>query len=325
MKHERFAAIDMGSNTFRLLIASPGQNPPWHTLHYEHRIVRLGEGLHHTGRLSEQGMQRALEALASFAASLRAHDVPLHHVRAVATAAVREAANGRLFAEQALEKTGIAIDIIDGEAEAELSLAGAAAILDERVREDFLLFDIGGGSTEFIRAREQHCLDAFSCKLGVVRLVEAHLRSDPPSASDYADMIEAANKHLDDVLTSWHGASAPRHLVGTAGTVTTLAATALNLYPYDAQRINNYHMSWTTFERLRDHLLCLSHADRQRIRTIEPGRADLIIAGCAIVEAVMQRWAYPEMVVVDAGLLEGAWLSISRYHTATYSSARLRT
>ncbi len=317
VKYERFAAIDMGSNTFRLLIASPGQNPPWHTLHYEHRIVRLGEGLHHTGYLSEQGIHRALEALDAFAARLRAHEVPLHHVRAVATAAVREAVNGPAFVERVLERTGLTIDIIEGEAEAELSLAGAAAVLDARIREDFLLFDIGGGSTEFIRARGRHCMDAISCKLGVVRLVEAHLRSDPPSACDYSAMIEAANLHLDDVLSAWHGTGAPRHLVGTAGTVTTLAATAMNLHPYDARRINNYRMEWDTFEHLRDRLLRLSHAERQRIPTIEPGRSDLIIAGCAIVEAVMRRWAYPEMIVVDAGLLEGAWLSISGYHAET--------
>ncbi len=313
MTKQPFAAIDIGSNTFRLLIAHPSTGtPPWQTLHYTHRIVRLGEGLHHSGRLNDTAMQRGMDAFHTFASLLQQYNVPCEQVYAVATAAMREAANGVSFRDRVQRETGICIDIIDGEREAAMSLAGACAVLHADTRRDFLLFDIGGGSTEFIRAREGRALDAISCKLGVVRLVERFLHSDPPANDDYQNMIHATQQHLDDVAAHWSGAREPAHLVGTAGTVTTLAATELDLCPYDASIINNHVMSRQAFCQLRDRLLALNHAQRQAIRTIEQGRSDLIVAGLAIVEAVMQRWHYDAMIVVDAGLLEGAWLHISR-------------
>ncbi len=325
----RFAAIDIGSNTFRMLIAEPaagGCAEPWQTIHYTHRIIRLGEGLHHSGQLCEAAMQRAMQAFSEFAALLRQFNVPATHVAATATAAMREAANGDAFRARVAHETGIDIRIIDGETEARLSLAGAGAVLNVSTRADMLLFDIGGGSTEFIRVAHGRCRDATSRKLGVVRLIEAHLHSDPPSPSDYAAMVAAADAHLDDVERYWGDHHAPAALVGTAGTVTTLAATELDLYPYDATQINNHIMSRPAFYALRDRLLAMNHAERQAIRTIEAGRADLIVAGVAIVEAVMQRWHYDQMVVVDAGLLEGAWLEISETPPLTLSAdARAQT
>jgi len=312
---ERFAAIDIGSNTFRMLIGEKaggrGQTP-WQTVFYTHRIIRLGEGLHHSGRLADTAMRRALTAFTEYAEILRQHNVPAQHTLAVATAAIREATNGPAFRDQILAETGLDICIIDGENEARMSLAGSAAVLAPATRTDMLLFDIGGGSTEFIRAADQRCPDLISTKTGVVRLVEAHLHSDPPSASDYQAMLAAVDTHLSAVEKHWGDISLPHHLVGTAGTVTTLAATELDLCPYDAATINNHWMSSTAFESLRNRLLAMNQEQRQGIRTIEPGRADLIIAGLAIVEAVLTRWRYHGMSIVDAGLLEGAWLEISR-------------
>ncbi len=316
----RFAAIDIGSNTFRLMIAeasAAGSTTPWNIIHYTHNIIRLGEGLHHTGRLCGAAMERGLLAFRDYARLLGEHQVSPEHTHAVATAAMREAENGKLFRDQVAEQTGIEISIVAGETEASLSLAGSCAVLRAATRADMLLFDIGGGSTEFIRASQadndvaMKCRDAISRKMGVVRLVEAELHSDPPSSSDYRDLLTAADAHLVEVEAFWGGCEAPRALVGTAGTVTTLAATALDLSPYDAGIINNYRMSWADFESLRDRLLAMTHLERQSIRTIETGRADLIIAGLAIVEAIMKRWHYDEMIIVDAGLLEGSWLQIS--------------
>ncbi|MDQ6981758.1 MAG: Ppx/GppA phosphatase family protein [Mariprofundus sp.] len=311
----RFAAIDIGSNTFRLLIAepaSPGNTTPWHTIYYTHRIIRLGEGLHHTGRLADAAMQRAMQAFGDYAKLLAHYQVPSNHMFATATAAMRDADNGLAFRDRVAEETGIDIHIIEGETEANMSLAGASAVLTPQTRSNMLLFDIGGGSTEFIRAENGHCRDAISRKLGVVRLVEAHLHSDPPSTSDYNAMLAAADEHLAKVEQFWADIVPPTTLVGTAGTVTTLAATELDLCPYDAGIINNHMMSRTSFEILRDRLLGMNHAQRQAIRTIEEGRGDLIVAGLSIVEAIMTRWHYDKMIVVDAGLLEGAWLEISR-------------
>jgi len=310
-----FAAIDIGSNTFRLLIAEPApalSTTPWKIIHYTHRIVRLGEGLHQHGRLSEAGMARAMQAFEEFADILSSYHVPTNRTLALATAAMREAHNGIAFRDRVAEETGIHIRIVSGEKEAAMSLAGACAVLPASTREDMLLFDIGGGSTEFIRARQATARDAVSRKLGVVRLIEAHLHSDPPSTADYQAMKDTALNHLHDVAQGWPDRQPPQHLVGTAGTVTTLAATELDLYPYDADTINNHVMQKSSFLALKDRLLAMPYAERQAIRTIEQGRGDLIIGGLAIVEAVMDFWGYEEMIVVDAGLLEGAWLSISQ-------------
>jgi len=307
-----YAAIDVGSNTFRLLIARPARHkqasPPWETLYYTHRIIRLGEGLHHSGRLSETGMRRATVALEEFANIITAHGIKPGAACAIATAAMREAENGKEFSRRIRRQTGLNLRIIAGESEAAMTLAGAAAVLKPETRQDMLLFDIGGGSSEFIRATDGVPCDAISRRLGVVRLVEAYLRSDPPGAADYAAMVVASSRHLDGVEQRWGDGCIPARLVGTAGTVTTLAAIHLDLSPYDAGIINNHVISRSEFFALRDRLLQLTHAERQAMRTIEKGRADLMVAGLAIIESVLARWHYDELIAVDAGLLEGAWL-----------------
>jgi len=316
---QRFAAIDIGSNTFRLMIAEhaeTGSATPWHIIHYTHNIIRLGEGLHHSGLLSDTAMARGLAAFHGYAELLVQYDISPEQVCAVATAAMREAGNGEVFRDRVAAETGISISIIGGETEAAMSLTGSSAVLRKENRADMLLFDIGGASTEFIRAYQANAVevlskDALSRKMGVVRLVEAHLHSDPPLQSDYQALLDAADEHLAAVELFWGDCEVPATLVGTAGTVTTLAATALDLCPYDAESINNYSMSRASFKVLRDRLLAMNHDERQSIRTIETGRADLIIAGLAIVDAVMKRWHYDELIIVDAGLLEGAWLKIS--------------
>ncbi|MFQ5581107.1 MAG: Ppx/GppA family phosphatase [Mariprofundaceae bacterium] len=306
------ASIDIGSNTFRLLIARPARNgstPPWDTIYYTHRIVRLGEGLHHNGRLCDAGMHRAIQALREFAEILRTHAVAPKQTYAVATAAMREAENGQVFSSRIESETGIHIEIIDGDSEAAISLKGAVAVLLPQTRKNMLLFDIGGASTEFIRADDGQLIEAISRKLGVVRLVEAFLKSDPPTADDYLAMKEVAHEHLKKVELHWGNGHSPEHLVGTAGTVTTLTAIHLNLFPYDAARVNNHCITKTAFHGLRDRLLKLTHAEREAMPPIEPGRADLIIAGLAMIDAIMDRWRFDRLITVDAGLLEGVWLT----------------
>jgi len=303
------AAIDIGSNTFRMLIARSSAGKSWETKYYTHRIVRLSEGLQHTGRLSENGMQRAMQAMQEFSAIIREHDLKPANTLAVATAAMREAENGAALRQQILEQSGIPIRIVDGQTEAAMSLAGATAVLKTEKRSNMLLFDIGGGSTEFVRSRNTLTVDTISRKMGVVRLVEAHLSSDPPSESDYQAMLNAADGHLKAVESHWGDACIPDFLIGTAGTVTTLAAIHLNLHPYVVDKINNHVITEEEFYTLRDRLLGMTHAERQALPTIEQGRADLMVAGLAIIQSIFQRWHYDELSIVDAGLLEGAWLS----------------
>jgi len=309
------AAIDIGSNTVRMLIAAPappGRDIPWQRIAQAQKITRLARGLHASGRLDEAGMQRTLEAMSEFSRVLRRHGLGPDHVRAVATAAVREARNGDDFVRCCAKATGIRPCIIDGGTEARLSLQGANAVLHPETREHMLLFDIGGGSTEFIRAKNTTVLGVTSRKLGVVRLVEAHLATDPPSPGDYQAMLAAVRTHLDAVEASWGHASPPPSLVGTAGTITTLAALHMDLFPYDADRVNNHVIPWDGFLGLRDRLLAMTHAERSTLVPLEHGREDLIIAGLAITEAVMRRWHYRQLVSVDTGLLEGVWLASSK-------------
>jgi len=315
MNRGRSASIDIGSNTFRLLIADPpgrSGSAPWKTVFYTHRIVRLGEGLHHSGRLGEHGMGRALNALKEFSHFLTEHNVAGERIHAVATAAMREAENGEEFRRQVLTETGIDIRIIAGDQEAALSLEGSCSVLTPEIRCDMLLFDIGGGSTEFVRAHDGNVIDAISRKLGVVRLVESHLRTDPPSPQEFAAMKAEVEEHLDSVERFWKDDRPPGNLVGTAGTVTTLAAIEMDLFPYRADAVNNHRISLDAFTVLRDRLLAMTHAEREQLRTIEAGRADLIVAGIAIIETMMERWNYAAFVTVDAGLLEGVWLNPDR-------------
>ncbi|MDT8377028.1 MAG: Ppx/GppA phosphatase family protein [Mariprofundaceae bacterium] len=309
------ASIDIGSNTLRLLIAQPSTDPlaiqPWKTVDYAHRITRLGQGLHNSGILSETGMERALDALQEFRRRIDHYDVQPKHIYAVATAAVREAGNGAFFKQLVRERTGIDVSIIDGEEEASRSLLGAVSVLHDETRKDMLLFDIGGGSTEFIRARDSTITDAISCRLGVVRLVEEHLHSDPPAAEAYMAMKESVFNHLAEVDRFWVETSpvAPARMVGTAGTVTTLAAVQMGLVPYDPQQVNNHRIERSAFYQLRDRLLAMNHVQRESVPGIETGRADLIIAGLAIIEAIMEKWNYDSFITVDAALLEGNWIS----------------
>ncbi|MCF7821205.1 MAG: Ppx/GppA family phosphatase [Mariprofundaceae bacterium] len=309
------ASIDIGSNTLRLLIAEPSADPlasqPWRTIDYAHRITRLGQGLHESGKLSEAGMERAVNALKEFRSLIDRYRVKPQHIYAVATAAVREAENGTSFKKIIQRETGIDISVIHGEEEAFRSLLGAVSVLHDETRKEFLLFDIGGGSTEFIRTKDNTMTDAISCKLGVVRLVEACLCSDPPSTDEYLAMKKIALDHLDEVSRFWEETSGivPARMVGTAGTVTTLAAVQMGLAPYDAEKVNNYQMGRNDFHRLRDKLLAMTHRQRESIPAIEAGRADLIIAGLAIIEAMMEKWNYDSFITVDAGLLEGNWIN----------------
>ncbi|MDX8397035.1 MAG: Ppx/GppA phosphatase family protein [Mariprofundaceae bacterium] len=317
MPSKKFASIDIGSNTFRLLIARSQEKTttqtPWEIISYTHRIVRLGEGLHQTGKLCDTAMSRALLAFHEFATILKQHHIKSSQLRAVATAAMREATNGKVFCQKIAKETGIEVQIINGEQEAKLSLSGSCAVLPSDLSHNLLLFDIGGGSTEFVRAKDSLSNDVISLKLGVVRLVETHLHSDPPSKDDYAAMKKACHQQLDSVEQHWHKNHhpIPQHLVGTAGTVTTLAAIDLQLAPYDADIVNNHKISKQRFFSLRDQLLSMTHEQRLTIAAIEPGRADLMIAGLAIIESIFERWCYESLITVDAGLLEGAWLELT--------------
>jgi len=301
------ASIDLGSNTIRLLIARPdsASTPPWQVVHYHHHVARLGQGVRSSGELGEAGMARALVALSDLAARCRRFDVAIDHIDATATAAVRQSGNGRQFCRRVQKETGIAIRILSGEEEAALALRGSRSVLEADVADNMLLFDIGGASTEFIRVINGAMVDVISLPLGGIRLVEEALKHDPPSIDDWTRMRQLADYELDAVACHWQQPQVPIHLVGTAGTVTTLAATELAMAEYDADIINQHWMTRSAFDQLRLRLCAMSHVQRQAVSSIEQGRTDLIVAGAAIVDAIFSRWGYRTLRCVDAGLMEG--------------------
>ncbi len=299
------AVLDIGSNTIRLLIAEVSDSS-YQKIYYQHRVARLGEGLQQTGALSDAGKQRGMVVFLEVVDICASHGIAVQNIQAVATAAIREASNGKDYVQHVLDTLGLNIQIIHGQLEAKLSLLGAQMVLNEDVSQDMLLFDIGGASTEFNRVCHGELVDGFSEKLGVVRLTELYLKHNPPLSSEYQAMKEHTKTHLKQVESLWgEDTFLPKHMVGTAGTVTTLAAIVLQMEDYDANTINNYHLSKTDFESMRDELLGMTNDERLAIPAIEQGRQDVIVAGLAIVDAIFEFWDYEVMVTVDAGLLEG--------------------
>ncbi len=310
MSHKQRAVLDIGSNTIRLLIAQPNSLGGFNTLHYEHHITRLGEGLQQNKQLSSAGKQRAFIAFQSIIQRCQHYGIEPQHIRAVATAAIREASNGALFVAEVERKTHLHIQVISGDEEAHLALQGAQLGLDKEISQNMLLFDVGGASTEFSRIINGEIVDSISLKLGVVRLTEQYLHSDPPSSEDYQRLKQETANLLVTLDTFWQATTAlPHHLVGTAGTVTTLAAIAQNMHVYQPSSINGYALTREIFDDLRDTLCRKNNCERLNIPLLEQGREDVMIAGLAIIEVLFERWNYPTLIAVDSGLLEGLLIS----------------
>lgn len=209
------AVLDIGSNTIRLLIAEVISESTFKRVHYQHHIARLGEGLQQTGKLGQAGKYRALLVFQEIIKICKSYGIPAKDIKAVATAAVREATNGYDFVETVANETGLNIQVISGEEEALLALQGAKLGLPQTVGQNMLLFDIGGGSTEFTRVIQGELQDSISKKLGVVRLTETYLASNPPSAKNYKEMKAAAHDFLIQVENFWgESDQLPTYLVG---------------------------------------------------------------------------------------------------------------
>jgi exopolyphosphatase/guanosine-5'-triphosphate,3'-diphosphate pyrophosphatase len=293
------AAIDFGSNSVRMLIgeAVDGQVVPHH---YFRHITRLAGGYNPQAGIAATASARTLSALEIFAQRL--DQIKPARCRAVATEAVRRAVNGEQFVVEVLNRTGISVEIITGDEEAALSSAGVLAGLQPSPAAA-LIFDSGGGSTEFIVIKDQQRLWQKSYPLGVVSLAET---SSP--ALVIAEILAILVNDLrvagfDSLL-----ASADCELVGTAGTVTTLAAFDLAMTEYDWQRINNYVLSQSALRSLYKQLLPLSAAERELLPGVEKGRGDLIVHGADIVLALMDLFTRDALRVSDFGLLEGTLL-----------------
>jgi len=314
----RFAALDLGTNNCRLLIATPTARG-FRIVDAYSRIVRLGEGLSQSGRLSDAAMERALAALRVCADKVRRHQ-PVR-LRAIATQACRSAENGLEFLARVEARTGIALDIISPREEARLSVAGCFNLIDPEA-EAALVLDVGGGSTElaWLDLREWRGDRAppiaawLSIPIGVVSLAERFPEGAGASDGWFDEMVEAVRAPI----AAFAAAKSLRalfetgrtHLVGTSGAITSLAGLHLGLPRYDRAKVDGLWMTRGECEQIRGRLAALTPAERAAQPCIGPDRADLVLAGAAILEAVQAVWPCERVRVADRGLREGVLLSL---------------
>nr|WP_205926132.1 Ppx/GppA phosphatase family protein [Rhizobium sp. P38BS-XIX] len=309
-----YAALDLGTNNCRLLIAQPTRPGQFRVIDAFSRIVRLGEGLGASGRLSNDAMDRAVEALRVCAAKLKTREI--RRMRLIATEACRAADNGEAFLSRVTEETGLQLEIIDRETEARLAVSGCSSLVGPEAR-SVVLFDIGGGSSEIAVIRigdnrssrlANHITHWTSLPVGVVTLSERHGGRDV-TPELFETMVCEVQRMLERFdCPPVHGAardSADFHLIGTSGTVTTLAGVHLDLPRYDRRRVDGVWLSDDEVSAMQAKLLSWDFAGRAANPCIGPDRADLVLAGCAILEAIRRRWPSPRMRVADRGLREG--------------------
>lgn len=307
-----FAALDLGTNNCRLLVARPardGAGGKFRVVDAFSRIVRLGEGLGADGRLSELAMQRTIDALAVCADKMRRAQVVL--ARSVATEACRRAGNCSEFLEQAEARTGLAIETISSGEEIRLVLQGCIPLLHPKP-EHALVFDIGGGSTEVIWLRrgvdEPEIIDWVSMPIGVVNLSERYGYGEIPLV-EYRRLVE----EVDSLLAPFcrrHGIAGEAargnvQMLGTSGTVTTLVGLRLDLPRYNRAAVDGAYLDFPTIAAISERLRGLDCAGRAAYPCIGTERADLVVAGCAILEAICARWPAGRLRVADRGLREG--------------------
>lgn len=302
-----YAALDLGTNNCRLLIARP-QGDGFAVVDAFSRIVRLGEGLAATGRLSDAAMDRTVAALKICAEKLKRRDVTL--ARSVATEACRRASNGPVFVERVLAETGIHLDIITAEEEARLAVLGCHALL-EPGDGPALVFDIGGGSTELVLLDASgpvpRVLDWHSAPWGVVSLTESlgAGREAPMASGAYARMRACVTESFAPFAKRLPRTDEPRRLLGTSGTVTTLASVHLGLASYDRSQIDGLIVPAESMLAVSQRLAGMSLAERGTVPCIGSERADLVVAGCAILETILALWPAERLGVADRGIREG--------------------
>ncbi|MEU4693371.1 Ppx/GppA phosphatase family protein [Actinoplanes sp. NPDC023714] len=296
----RVAAIDCGTNAIRLLIANVSDNSEKLVdVARRMEIVRLGEGVDRTGLLAPAAIERTRQALLGYAAEIA--ELGVTRVRMCATSATRDAGNAQDFRDMVRGVLGIDPEVITGEEEAALSFLGAVRGLD--APGPYLVFDLGGGSTEFVTGTTsvEH---AISMDIGCVRMTERHLHGDPPTPAEIAAATEDIVAAVDTALAAVPGKQA-RTLVGLAGTVTTVAALALELDGYDSTRIHHSRIPAADVARVTRDLLSMTVAERRALPVMHPGRADVIGAGALIEQIIVERSGHDTIIASEHDILDG--------------------
>src|ERR1700681_3164888 len=310
-----YAALDLGTNNCRLLIACP-TGDGFRVVDSFSRIIRLGEGISATGCISDAAIERAIAALSICRDKIRFRKAK--RLRLIATEACRAASNADGFRDRVAAETGIRLEVIDRETEAALAVIGCSPLLDPQGR-GAILFDIGGGSTELVRIERDpgekntspRIKAWMSIPLGVVALAE-HFGGRDVTRQSYARTVEEVAKHVGPFAAEHGGDLRDMHLLGTSGTVTTLAGVHLNLVRYERRRIDGVWMSDAEVTATIARLLGMSYQERAANHCISVERADLVLAGCAILDAIRQAFPLPRLRVADRGLREGMLVEMMR-------------
>ncbi len=303
----RLAGVDIGTLTCRLLIADIATSGRLTELRSDRRILRLGEGVDQTGKLSGAAMDRVIQCLQEWRELIDASHVDA--TAAVATSAVRDAANRDEFLDRVKHEAGFEVELISGEEEARRTMLGIRSGLSHEVT-DVLALDIGGGSTEFILDRSGQKPVVRSIDIGVVRICERLLHHDPPTDDEVREAREwVARETKAAVADMDHYQTAT--FVGTAGTITSLAAMAQKLSTYEPARIHNYQLELTTIQEIEQMLLSRKKADRAGLPGLEKGREEVIAAGAIIIRTIMETLGMSSVLVSDLGLREGVLIDLA--------------
>jgi len=295
-----YAAIDCGTNSTRLMIGDGST-----TFEREMIITGLGRGVDSTGRLGTDAIERVRVALATYREIMDRYD--LAGVRMTATSAARDADNRELFFDVSEHTVGVRPELISGHAEAELSFIGATADLDPSDG-PFLVFDIGGGSTEFA-VGSTRMEGGFSTDMGSVRFTEKYIEHDPPRPEELVACLSIAEAHLDDVLREVPMILGAQQLVGLAGTVSTAAAVEIGLAEYDRDQIHHFRLERDAIEDVYRTLVTESRDDRKHNPGLEEGRVDTIVGGMCILARIVRYFDAADVLVSEADILDGLILS----------------
>lgn len=300
----RAAAIDIGTNSTRLLVAELDRpDADLVTLDRRMTITRLGQGVDASRALAPEAITRTVDALRTYRDAIDAiGDVVA--VRATATSAARDATNREDFFAAATDVLGVTPELLSGSEEARLSFLGATTGLAAVAPAPYLVVDIGGGSTEFVVGTDAP-EGLLSVDIGCVRLTETWLHSDPPTAEELSQAVHVVREHLADVLREVPAVATAKTLVGLAGTVSTFAMVEQGLAVYDRDRVHHFRLTRAAAEDVFRTLATESAADRRHNPGLEPGRVDVIVGGAVILVAVLRTFGFDELLTSEADILDG--------------------
>ncbi|AKL93638.1 bifunctional 3-dehydroquinate synthase/phosphatase AroB [Clostridium aceticum] len=289
---KKYAAIDIGTNSMRLLLADVEGTRILHRSK-EINTTRIGQAVDQEGLITKEGMERNLQAFEDFVKKARAYQA--EKIFAIATSAVRDAKNGRDFVQAAFDKTGITIEILTGKQEAEMGYRGVLMGL-EYLDQETLVIDIGGGSTEFILGQGINLQELISENVGAVRMTER--------VGEGEALEEAIQKEIQAAIERFKRKKITQ-LIGIGGTITTLAALHQELDPYDMEKVHNYSLCIEDIDTIKEKLAVLTIEERRKLKGIHPKRADIIVAGVTILQVIMKSLTIPSIIVSEYDNLEG--------------------